>query len=364
MKKLMMSSLLLTTINLAFISCKKQNVEIVDELNISNQTIDDFNKIVEESSIDKQDEKINKFMLKITFLLRELVLKGEFNPTIQNLCNNSQNKGIFKIESFIKMIELRSDINNNIIFELSTLINNTDLKYEWLDKSYLYEPYLNVWNFTEADFNLNPIISFSMGLESKYTNKNDAILCWELNQNDEIINFTLSEDEAMKLKNPLMIVDINQSNITDQNNTYDIRPNITSQEDERATIHTIDQYQINYRYDSDSKSEFNYALIYIYSSGGYSEGGYSEEIAKIDKSDIGSMFYNDYSIWQLQYFNNLKGFDFFTFEYDWYASKKNISVPYQYPRATSVRMKYSHQYYQRIYVPINQSYTTDNSKDL
>lgn len=74
------------------------------------------------------------------------------------------------------------------------------------------------------------------------------------------------------------------------------------------------------------------------------------------------MFYNDYSIWQLQYINNLKGFDFFSFEYDWYASKKDIWVPNQYPRATSVRMKYSHEYYQRFYTPINQSSTTDNSK--
>ena len=109
---------------------------------------------------------------------------------------------------------------------------------------------------------------------------------------------------------------------------------------------TIDEYKISERYDKSNRSEYSYELLYIYNNGGMQYGGDRTEIKEIHKSDINKLFTGDFEIWQLNYLSNVQWLGMVTFEYDWYASKKPVSLLPYVNANIECRMKFYDEWYQ------------------
>ena len=160
----------------------------------------------------------------------------------------------------------------------------------------------------------------------------------------------------MKSESPIYILDNAQfdypkekSNIKEtlnDNNTVSKIENIQ---------HHIISYKIDDRYDNSIYSEYSYTIGFIFSNGYRPEGVHIRTpIDRIHKNDMGRLFTSNIRLSQLDTKSDLSVFFLITFEYDWYASKKTIPVPSSpVPVALGCRTKFSSQYYQRIYVPID-----------
>lgn len=188
-------------------------------------------------------------------------------------------------------------------------------------------------------------------------NYEEYILGWYFDKNNKIIKILINEKFAKTTDVPIFVIVNSVSN-----NQFDFEKTVdkTITNTINSVRQVIYQYKINYRYERDSRSEYSYKLVYRYKNGTYQLGGRKTLIRKIHKRDIGKMFYNDFNIWQLQYVQNLSAINLVTFEYDWWASGKPV-VTFG-GIAVKCKMKYLHEYYQRLYIPINQNVTISNSK--
>ena len=121
----------------------------------------------------------------------------------------------------------------------------------------------------------------------------------------------------------------------------------------------IDDYEIAYRYDNSNRSEYSYSMVYAFNNGATQNSGYREEIDEIHKDDIGVLFTNNYEIWQIEYMNDLHSVYFVTFEYDWFATMKNV-----YMDDVTVRCRMSNltDYYQRVLIIMSNTYTYSGDK--
>lgn len=183
------------------------------------------------------------------------------------------------------------------------------------------------------------------------------IVGWYYDENDNLNEILINEEEAMNITHPVIII------ISDiQNNKNSSPENIqgTNNKSTKTTVtKTIDEYKINYRYDSSNRSEYSYSLTYVYKNGGIQHGGYREEIAEIHKNDIGVLFTNDFEIWQIAQMNDLFSVYFVTFEYDWFASMKNVYIDNV---AVRCRMTNPSDYYQCLSIIMTDQTTISSEK--
>jgi hypothetical protein len=124
----------------------------------------------------------------------------------------------------------------------------------------------------------------------------------------------------------------------------------------------IYNHKINHRYETDRYSEYNISFVHYYSDGTLRVGGNhkGDNISDIHKNKIGTMFLqcspNRYFFSPGTYNPGItlyKGTYICTFECDWLKGIKYVPVSGG-PGGTvyhQVRMKYSNDFYQRLYVP-------------
>lgn len=218
-----------------------------------------------------------------------------------------------------------------------------DSSYNFRNSNYSINIYIP--NIETSNPSLSPIIA--VGSEIEDSDESDQILGWFYNESGEKELVYLSEKIVLESLRPIFIINSfssgqelsSQSTVSEFGN----QKSISTFESINATI---DEYKISYRYETSNRSEYSYELGYIYTSGEFDYGGYREEIREIHKDDINKLFTTDFPIWQLNSFSNVKSLCIVTFEYDWYASLKPVSLLPFVNQYIGCRMKHNDEWYQ------------------
>jgi len=368
MKKIILSGLILATVGLTIVSCNKERIKSNLETETNSVQVDlRIKEYINESASDDLSKSMYTQLYELTIPFKNIMKNGEYNESIINYSKKSWNNSI-PIETFIEL-NFNERSNEKLAFTLLQKINSkTNLASYKKNKTdfYTYTPSIHVFNYKKANYNELPIIAFNMEISTDIRGMEDyedCIIAWKQKGDGTYEEIILDEKTANEITNPIFIIDNAQDikNVSPDNRTIDVVENRDNPQNRTISTYSrvLDQYKISQRYDNSSKSEYSYELIYIKNGGGYQRTGNRTEIKEIHKNDLNTYFTNDFSIYQLPIIGNLKGFDIFTFEYDWWASNKTLRLPGQ-TRWVKVKMSNSGDYYQYGYVSLASWNWTNN----
>jgi len=246
-----------------------------------------------------------------------------------------------------------SDVSHEIP-ELAPIFENLDSKLlqEFSFEGITYYPVLYVPNAKNADFTLPPVVLIGTEAEVDVQDCEDCIPGWAYDKEGNEIAVLVDEEMAKNSKNPMFIL----TNGTDYVSEVPTEEIIQNDEEEIPTsvnpngrvegLYPIFSFQINHRYERTGKSEYYYVTSVWGLAGGESD---TKKIAKVSKKDIGVVNYsNNYLT------TDVSGQHYaLTFEYDWYAGRKKVTLTNINGAAGSsghpefkVRMKFSNEWYQ------------------
>jgi hypothetical protein len=114
----------------------------------------------------------------------------------------------------------------------------------------------------------------------------------------------------------------------------------------RNFSYIADEYQINFRYESSGKSEYRIGMRAESTNGGFYGSVKGPLIKRFAANQINTLFNAEKNVTVYENYGAL----FASYERDWYASKKTVSVPNWTSYPLGLRMKYNDEFYQRMYV--------------
>lgn len=218
-----------------------------------------------------------------------------------------------------------------------------------------YDPVVYIPNAETADFNLPAIIAIGEEVteEQGAKGEEDIIAGWDQEGNDILI----SESQAMSSKHPVMIMTYGYI----KENTFPtgvVRPasevsdtivNTAGNARVMANSPTITDYEIWEHYDDSNQNECRYFYRAYFGSGYSTEDlGSANFLANIHQDDLMKRYYPNLNI--ATAWANMAGMWLVTFEYDWYAAMKSVTVDQgPYYQNLNVRMKFANEYYTRMF---------------
>ena len=296
------------------------------------------------SNVDAEEALFNLNLLKSAHLIDSEIQDSEIViSVIQEL--RSKN---FKDISLISLTKKAGSTNLSI----------NDSLYSYRNANYNTNIYIP--NLETSNPNLSPIIAIGSDIEDGESP--DQIIGWYYNESGEKELVYLSEKTAMENIRPIFIVNsiLSGQELYPQSN-YSKSGDLKKASNLASINATIDEYKISYRYETSKKSEYSYELGYIFSSGAFQLSGNRTEIREIHKDDINKLFTSDFSIWQLNHLTDVKSLCVVTFEYDWYASEKPVSLEPFTNEFIGCRMKYYDEWYQVLCFELNVDTTVEQS---
>ncbi len=313
---------------------------------------------------DAEDEKISKQLLQIGLVARGLFNNNAYNELMINEAKKNSNNCV-SIEKFIESAQGNSANKNEADFEdLAELVRNADFTYQPQEEGEAvqqYTPAFFVVNAKNADATKRPLIALGTSVDDELSGMDqftDYIVAWYANGDGSFEEILINEETAMNTTHPIYILDNAQfasAQPSKSNSKLETFEQGELKGANSSTMQVIDRYKIAHRYDGSKRSEYSYKLEY-WMDGNPSAGGNRTLIKDIHKNDINDYFYNDVDIWQLNHVT-VTGLSMATFEYDWYASNKCVTTPGDGANAEiDCRMKYSHEYYQRVYFDVEQNW--------
>jgi len=362
--KLKFAIIIAIVVGTTFIGCQKENEflnsqeevgEISSQLKkkVTNYYIDDFivrspNQALETliaNPNDKEDEKISNYLYHLMLSLKELTNYTEFNKSVIELAKQNS----FQTANLISLTKnnnaISSIINNNLQTEFnkakntSSQINAKSLQEIERNLTYLcgettekYTPVIYIPNLKNCNPEKIPLFAISVAVNSDNDESiEDNIIVYFYDEIGNLKTSLLSEEEAMKITNPIFIVDNGSVNNGDRkvNNTSHINTDNTDNTPKSYARYDSYEYRINYRYENSGKSEFcitggdiqtttwGRSFLMPKSGSNYKEW---KEIASVDKDDIEK----DLEGWVplCNFHKDEKTLFFNTYERDWYSSKK------------------------------------------
>ncbi len=312
---------------------------------------------------DPNFEKINEQILEIAIATRNYFKEFPDMKIVESEAK-SNDKEAFNLQSFVLKSSSSFTDQTAAYNQLNNLLVNSDFTYQsnstLRNETYNFFPAVYIPNLAIADFNKEPIICAAIEVNSSLPEMEEYegyIVGWYYDENNNLNEILINEQEAMNTTHPVIIIVPDTEN--DKNSSQEDIHKINNKSTKTIVNKTIDEYKINYRYDSSNRSEYSYSVAYVFNNGGIQHGGYREEIAEIHKDDIGVLFTNDYAIWQISQMNDLYSVYFVTFEYDWFATKKNV---YMDNVGVGCRMTNPGDYYQRLSIIMTDQTTISSEK--
>jgi hypothetical protein len=306
-----------------------------------------------ENSNDFEDERINSELLKIAQEMKCFVNTAEFKKSLRDNISLSREKSL----NFSQLSAILKD--TSLYDGLRGVLNSIDLNYYRIghNKTIVetsYTPVIYIPNLEIADFEKSIILSLGFEVNNELPGMEDLenhIFAWVYDEEGLVQETLINEELAMSTTQPILIITNANNDISSEGKLVvldDRMPVFETDINNKSTAasvqKTIDKYKINFRYENDNKSEYSYKLRYHFNDNTSQDGGYRTEIREIHKDDVGSMFEDDFDIWQIDYFTGMVSFSIVTFEYDWYAGAKAVWVN---DDILYCRMKYAHEYYQK-----------------
>jgi hypothetical protein len=322
-----------------FNSCQKKTFKTHDEIG-SNLEINSLEKLV--TGEDIEDNNVNTQIISLTKILKNRLDEKSFNLNLK--------KKNIRAKEFLaeKDAELQTVVYDN---------NKYDLAY-------------TVYNFENCDSNLTPIIAIGSSIE--HNGQQDLIPAWEKDDGNRWTFILLSEKAANETKNPVLILNPIEEKIADESLAVSKEmPKKPMTPDKRLGNSKaagltykikIDKEKINYKYENDGNAEFYVSWIIDAFGFGYSYEYERKKVCNIDikgwNSELGDLLGHDFWFYWKEKAGTTTSYKHYafnsdyktriigaTYEHDWYASLKFVSVSgHQVP----IRAKYNHEYYQRI----------------
>ncbi len=334
-----------------FAGCQKEkDAPKTNEYYITNKPIDDLiglNKRTGESEFDKMLLWSAKSILNLyrndNNMLYDIVTQAT---------NSEDNSFPFSELSQDYLQAINNYLRSEYKVNLSYIINHM------IFDSIPYYPNIMIPNAADCNPNLNPIIVIGTEayLDSTFNNHGDFVAGWGINNNN-INTILINEQQANNTNRPVVII----NNGTDYVKSVDAGAVSTgvvsghggggsggggggSSIDYRKFYFT--SFRINYRYEKTGDSEF--AINYIVNKcNGTNVAINNYVMKKVDKNDIGTPIGIHIPAFEYIpgpcYVYHIYGF---TYEYDWYASKKLLEVVHDY--AIECKMTNLNEYYQKI----------------
>lgn len=167
---------------------------------------------------DKDDEKINNYLYKLSLATRELIKDPQFNQVIIELAKSSENQtaNLLKLKDVApKYFDI---INQNLSkdrLSLQTIANNLthkpvapNPKYPETAEIEKYVPAIFIPNLDKINPSLQPIFSPNLEVDCrKDASIEDNIVCWYYTKEGSLNTIMLSEETSLSTTNPLFLLD-------------------------------------------------------------------------------------------------------------------------------------------------------------
>jgi len=359
-----------------------ENIELSDGIKLKKSPISI--KEITQNNNDIQDKKINETLLTFGSNIR-----GLFNNTLPiELISLSKKRvdHMINADEFLKIMK-KNNSDKSIEYDLIKDIKKYNMDYTHNGVTTQYTPAIQFLNSEIADISKNPIIAFPIEVNSDlaiFKKHENYIVGWVLNDDNTYCEIILGEKEANKTTHPVLII----NNVLKDESFNDIEREKPSNLEKGLGFNIrplppldfiVDQYKINYRYENSGRSEYSYDYLLLYGGTAGTSIWPSptdrKEIKEISASEIGINFYDDKLIPEAHLtgpglyantykYSNLLGVYIVTFEYDWYATKHPVTWSDGTAVANGVcaKRKYTHETYQKIYVPKNFNPISSNEK--
>lgn len=338
-------------------SCQKENDQIVENEQVINQSELDrtINSLNDENSLfrgirnpdDEADDRVNKGLYTTAAALLDLSGQEKFLKILGDDANYDRDGEVLISDFFEKGLDI-NDFNASMKKVDNTLeygIDNYNAALNYLSHpSGNYVP--GIYCINKASGLSNGEFYIAVGAQ---ISAEDKIAAWKIS-NEKIEEVAIDVDNK-QTEAPIFIIVNSLPKDFSYNNETDLRTESVDNmdnDDRASTYFIVDEHRINYRYENIGNSDY-YAAVRISPSPGLfytNSAGY--KIRSVHKNDIGKTFYNDYNY-------NLAGFSahsvlMVSYERDAFSSKKAVFVPSWTSFPLNVRMKYGHEYYQRMHI--------------
>jgi len=297
-------------------------------------TSNDINWIL--SNPDKEDMNVDKNLYYLGIALTEIVKTKSFIQDIENHVKKSQLQ-IYPFDEFIAQkntVEtiINNKLNNANLSAISTEkenLNYVTISDNFHYKGISYKPVIFVPNLKHADFSLPLIIS--PGIEVKDLPEKgieNAVIAWKLNDENEWEEFLLTEDDAMKNSNPVLILSLStEKQIKDEKTKkmvcYDYYSESKGNNNQKSgNSYKTGNFKIMYNYERSGGSEFELSSMREFNNGSVEYVYTNERIANVKRKNVGKDLSSNKTI-------GYKASDcayliFNTFEFDWYTANKYL----------------------------------------
>lgn len=295
---------------------------------------------------DLDDQKIQTNLHNIGLMARDLFKSNFYNQLIIEEALNHDNLSI-KLSKFLEDVQAQNENHQSILSAMQTEIANMDFTRTYTSSGTgqvleRYIPAIFVVNAETADPNLPPIVSSGVYVNSELpetANFDDYIVAWIFDDHLGIWKEILvNEEMAMSTNYPIFIMDNAEESISNRPRTVFANSG-SGKTTTTKKLFAMNDYQINYRYESSGKSELAVACLLIDENGNihrtlFKNNGNNldqEEKASIVKSSIGKMHWNqwesiteiEFQVIDLEPFNQ-NALVWNTFERDWAKGSKPL----------------------------------------
>ena len=230
MKKLIMSGLILATMGITIVGCKKEKVETVNNNNVSTKnidyTLDQIPLLENKQDIlqlmlnpnDKDEEKLNKYLYEIGLATKDLIKNEEFNQTIIGMAKKSDNQTAYLLDLrteapiFFKIINENLAKNSLSLERIAEDMTHIPLggnpEYPSTMEIEKYVPAIFIPNIGSIDRNKQPLISPNIEVNSKDNSEiENFVVTWYFDNKGSEFEIILGEETSLKTTNPLFFID-------------------------------------------------------------------------------------------------------------------------------------------------------------
>ncbi|OFY24002.1 MAG: hypothetical protein A2W98_13735 [Bacteroidetes bacterium GWF2_33_38] len=333
------------------------DITTVKYKNIETQCLSFPNKLKNKEDIQTENMSRNIFMLVNSFIY--LAQSKELLNTVYNEAKKSEdfevryNTLIQKNPQFKTLVE--KQLKNCFYADKPDIPEPyKDIESKLIYDNDLYVPNIYIPNINIADLNKLPIIAIG----TSEVNDDDEIVGYTLSKDGQVKEILISEELANSSKIPIIIMNYSIKNEEEYIKSINDSGGIINNNKSNSYNIYLTQFSINYRYESNFRSDYHLRMIYFFSSGQYEDDTPNYLIKKINKREIGEVFYDMFPLSGVDYWNDLIGIAVATYEHDWWAGLKPVAVnSSQVPMSPCVvpcRMSYLNEWYQAFYFPFNE----------
>lgn len=344
-----------------FVACSKETESTIKTPDDCESALENLNSPFSglRNPDDPADDQMNECLFIITSGITHLMQTAEYREIILNpdQYNEKQEYHIDNLMQNDAMLAAFNDYISGIAFCSNLDYNSYDqLKSLMTYQGVLYSPiiyYPNLIQSDSQDLSINQV-QIAVG---ESINEDDGIPGFNLSFED---NTSLEEvviyESALQNSTPVLII----SNHTDE--YIDTVDDVVIEKNDGNRAYLADVYAISEDYERDGKSDYHESHKIAYQGGAQQNSSVGYNIDRIADNQINSLFTTDVSLPEIGI-----GFWLVAHERDWYASAKTIFVGMMNGASTwrlvDCRMKYNHEFFQRLYVNFNTRNTiTSNEK--